>query len=156
VEVSGAGLFTAAGPHPILVAVDASPAPSTAVLAIGGSAAADDVAAHLTAGRSARAADGHTLVLYDAPGTAVRDVAGYLRLRAMTMVRFGLHVGEAPREAGGRLSGPVVSAATRLADLAAPGRLRIGAAAAELLDGTVPVEEAGDGSYQMRKGFGTG
>jgi class 3 adenylate cyclase len=155
-EVSGAGLFTAAGPHQILVAVESMPSPSTAVLAIGGSAAGHDVAVHLSAGRVARAADGHVLVLYDEPGAAVRDVAGYLRPRAMTMVRFGLYVGAPPHAVGDRLTGPAVSAATRLADLAAPGRLRIGAATAELLGGTVPLEATGDGSYQMQKGFGTG
>ncbi len=131
------------------------PQQTVTVLAIGGSAGADDVARHLTGGRPARAADGRTLVLYDGPEAAARDVAGYLRPRAMTMVRFGLHTGEPPRDGGGRLSGPAVSAATRLADLAGPGRLRISAATAELLGDTVPVEPAEDGSYQMRKGFGT-
>ncbi|MEV4512980.1 hypothetical protein AB0K00_28900 [Dactylosporangium sp. NPDC049525] len=140
---------------PSPAAADAPAQPAT-VVAIGGSAAADDVAAHLRGGRSARAADGRVLVLYDGPAAAVRDVAGYLRPRAMTMVRFGLHVGEPPRDGGGRLSGPAVSAASRLADLAAPGRLRVSAAAAELLGGTVPLDETGDGSYQMQKGFGTG
>lgn len=134
----------------------AADVPRQTIVAIGGSASADDVAAHLRAGRPARAADGTTLVLYDGPGTAVRDVAGYLLPRAMTMVRFGLHVGEPPRAAGGRLSGSAVSAATRLAGLASPGRLRVCAATAQLLGGTVPLEETGDGSYQMRKGFGTG
>ncbi|MDG6102363.1 hypothetical protein [Dactylosporangium aurantiacum] len=133
-----------------------SPAARVAVLAIGGSAAAQDVAAHLRAGRVAKAADGHVLVLYDDPADAVRDAAGYLRPRAMTLVRFGLHVGEPPREAGDRLTGPAVSAATRLADLAAPGRVRVCATAAGLLDGTVALEAAGDGSYQTTKGFGTG
>ncbi|MEV0136605.1 hypothetical protein AB0H83_50295 [Dactylosporangium sp. NPDC050688] len=133
-----------------------SPAAQVAVLAIGGSAAAHDVAAHLRAGRVAQAADGHVLVLYDDPGDAVRDAAGYLRPRAMTMVRFGLDVGEPPRAAGDRLIGPAVSAATRLADLAASGRLRVSATAAGLLGGTVGLEEAGDGSYQTAKGFGTG
>ncbi|GAA3223158.1 hypothetical protein GCM10010532_054290 [Dactylosporangium siamense] len=99
----------------------------------------------------ARAADGRFLVLYDTPAAAVHDVAGYLRPRAMTMVRFGLHAGEPPRDGGGRLTGPTVSAASRLADLAAPGRLRVSAAAAELLGGAVPLEETGDGSLQLRK-----
>jgi class 3 adenylate cyclase len=130
--------------------VESSPSLSV-VLAIGGSAASDDVARHLTGGRVARAADGRALVLYDAPADAVRDVAGYLRPRALTMVRFGLAAGDAPRDVSGRLTGPTVSAAARLADLAGPGRLRVSAAAAELLGGTVPLEEAGDGSYQMRK-----
>lgn len=131
------------------------PPGAVTVVAVGGSAAADDVVRSLTAGRPALAADGHALVLYDGPRAAVDDVAGYLRLRAMTMVRFGLHVGEPPREVGGRLSGPAVSAATRLAGLAGPGRLRICAAAAELLGDTVPAERTEDGSYQMQKGFGT-
>ncbi|MFC4043949.1 hypothetical protein ACFO1B_36485 [Dactylosporangium siamense] len=128
-----------------------SPPALSVVLAIGGSAASDDVARHLTAGRMARAADGRFLVLYDTPAAAVHDVAGYLRPRAMTMVRFGLHAGEPPRDGGGRLTGPTVSAASRLADLAAPGRLRVSAAAAELLGGAVPLEETGDGSLQLRK-----
>ena len=162
-ELSGAGRFAAAGPHQILVAVDSFPPPGAAaaparpaIVAIGGSAAGHDVAVHLRAGRVARAADGHVLVLYDEPGDAVRDVAVYLRARAMTMVRFGLHVGEPPGVVGDRLTGPAVSAATRLADLAAPGRVRVSATAAGLLGGTVPLEEAGDGSYLLRKGFGTG
>lgn len=157
-EVSGGGPYAAAGPGQILGAVESSPSPAArvAVLAIGGSAAAHDVAAHLRAGRVARAADGHVLVLYDDPDDAVRDAAGYLRPRAMTMVRFGLHVGEPPRAAGDRLTGPVVSAATRLADLAAPGRVRVSATAAGLLGDTTGLEETGDGSYQTAKGFGTG
>jgi class 3 adenylate cyclase len=139
-------------PSPGAADVPAAPA----IVAIGGSAAGHDVAAHLTSGRVARAADGHVLVLYDRPGDAVRDIAGYLRPRAMTMVRFGLHVGEPPRVVGDRLTGPAVSAATRLADLAGPGRLRVCAVTAGLLGDTVGLEEAGDGSYQTRKGFGTG
>jgi len=95
------------------------------------------------------------LLLYADASTAARDVAGYLRPRAMTMVRFGLHAGEPPREVGDRLTGPSVSAATRLADLAGPGRIRVSAAAAELLAGAVPLEAAGDGSYQTQQGFGT-
>ena len=161
VEVSGAGRFAAAGPDQILVAVESFLSPGAAdvpsppalitVVAVGGSAAADDVVRSLTAGRAARASDGRALVLYDGPEAAVRDVTGYLRPRAMTMVRFGLHVGEPPRDGDGRLSGPAVSAVTRLADLAGPGRLRLSAAAAELLGDTVPLEATGDGAYQIRK-----
>jgi class 3 adenylate cyclase len=121
----------------------------TTILAIGGSAAPGDVASALTGGRPARAADGHALVLYDAPSDAVGDVRGYLRLRAMTMVRFGLHVG-APEPVADRLKGPAVAAATRLADLAGPGRLRVSAEAAALLDGD-ELSSAGDGSYELRK-----
>lgn len=126
--------------------------PQPAILAIGGSAAPDDVARALTGGRPARAAGGHTLVLYDTPEAAARAVAGFLRPRAMTMVRFGLHVGEVtPAADGARLAGPAVRAATRLADLAGPGRLRVSPEAAALLGGSVPVEAAVDGSYEMRE-----
>lgn len=160
VELSGADHFVAVDPDQILDPVEDFLSPDAAgvpappalivVLAIGGTADPDDVARQLTAGRLARTADGRVLVLYDEPGSAVRDVTGYLRPRAMTMVRFGLHVGE-PSPGGTPLPGPAESAATRLADLAGPGRLRISAAAAELLAGTVAMEPAGDGSYRLRK-----
>ncbi|MET7421001.1 hypothetical protein [Dactylosporangium sp. NPDC005555] len=124
----------------------------TTVLAIGGSAAPDDVVRSLTGGRPARTADGRALVLYDDPAAAVRDVTGYLRPRAMTMVRFGLHIGDLSAAgdasaAGGRTHG----VATRLADLAGPGRLRVSPEAAAALGDEVPLEPAGDGSFQMRK-----
>ncbi|MFF5227059.1 hypothetical protein [Dactylosporangium sp. NPDC000521] len=123
---------------------------NAAVLAIGGSAAPGDVVKSLTGGRPALAADGHALVLYDDAAAAARDVAGYLRPRAMTMVRFGLHTG-GTTDGEERLTGPVVATATRLADLAGPGRLRVSADAAGILGDTVPLDPAGDGSYEMRK-----
>ncbi|GAA2646154.1 hypothetical protein GCM10010399_94650 [Dactylosporangium fulvum] len=86
------------------------------VLAIGDSADTDDVAAHLEGGRLVRARDGRRpLPVHTAPDAAVRDVTRHLRARALTFVRFGLHVGDLPHDAE-RPAGPVVDTALRLAD----------------------------------------
>ncbi|GAA0735367.1 hypothetical protein Drose_30135 [Dactylosporangium roseum] len=133
---------------PAVVPPDPAPA---AVLAIGGSADADDVAAHLVGGRLVPARDGRRpLLVYTAPDAAVRDVTRYLRARALTFVRFGLHVGDLPHDAE-RLAGPVVDIALRLADRAAPRELWVSAAVRHLTAGSpVALEPVDDLTYRVR------
>ncbi|MET7392653.1 hypothetical protein ABZS66_04050 [Dactylosporangium sp. NPDC005572] len=116
-------------------------------LAIGGSAAADDVARHLTGGRAVRAVDGRTVLVYADAAAAVRDVTAYLRPRAMSFVRFGLESG-APQPNRDRFGGPAVTGAQALADRAGPRQLWLSEAVRSALGGT-GVEPTGDGTYRL-------
>ncbi|GGM66017.1 hypothetical protein ACFFX1_35335 [Dactylosporangium sucinum] len=120
---------------------------SPVTLAIGGSAAAGDVARHLTGGRAVRAVDGRTVLVYAGAAAAVRDVTAYLRPRAMSFVRFGLEAGE-PQPNRDRFGGPAVTGAQALADRAGPRELLLSETVRESLTGTA-VEPAGDGTYRL-------
>ncbi|MGI5237027.1 hypothetical protein [Dactylosporangium sp. CA-139066] len=78
--------------------------------------------------------------MYDTPETAIGDATAYLRARALTFVKFGLHVGGPPDAA----------VAQRLADSAAPRTLWLSEAVRErLAEGAVSLE-AVDLGYQIR------
>jgi pimeloyl-ACP methyl ester carboxylesterase len=159
VELPGADHFVAVDPDQILDPVEpfvAQDFPSVrpelalaAILTIGNSADPDDVARQFTNGRLARGTDGRPLLVYDGPGGAIRDVTAYLGARAMTFVRFGLHIGELPRNAE-RLSGPAVDAALRLADRAGAGQLWVSSAVRDLLAGSpLSLEPVDDATFRL-------
>jgi hypothetical protein len=111
-----------------------------ALLCIAGSADPADVARHLSGGRVAHTPDRRIVLVYDTPEAAIRDASAYLRPRALTFVKFGLHVGEEPD----------ADVAQRLAEAAAPRTLWLSAAAHERLAGVAGALEAVDLGYQMK------
>src|SRR5690242_9893955 len=96
-----------------------------ALLCIAGSADPADVARHLSGGRVAHTPDGRIVLVYDTPEAAIGDVSAYLRPRALSFVRFGLHVGEEPD----------ADVARRLAEAAGPRTLWLSPAAHASLAG---------------------
>jgi hypothetical protein len=111
-----------------------------ALLGIAGSADPTDVARHLTGGRPERTSDGRTVLLYDTPEAAIGDALAYLRARALTFVKFGLHVGELS-DAG---------QAQRLADNAAPRSVWLSQEAHGRLPAGAMTPAAVDLGYQIR------
>src|SRR5262245_53486386 len=142
VELPGADHFVAVDANQILDPVEqfladlgsvpAAPCALGAVLAVAGPAA---VTGSLFAGRTAHTADGRTVIVYDGPAAAIRDVLSVLSGPEGRDTRFGLQIAEVPRT-GLVVDGPGVVSAFSFAERAAPGQLLVSAAVRDLVAGS--------------------
>jgi hypothetical protein len=144
VELDGDDHFVAGDPDQILDPIEAFLAERprnavttlalAAVVALAGPAA-DELADDLVAagGSRHRGVEGHSLVLFAGPATAVRAVGD--RLARPLQVSVGVHVAELDRQAP-VLGGPAVGTAQRLAAAAPSGRVWVSSVVRDLLAGS--------------------
>jgi pimeloyl-ACP methyl ester carboxylesterase/DNA-binding winged helix-turn-helix (wHTH) protein len=153
VELPGADHFVAVDADQILDPVeqflaDIEPAPAPlralgVVLVVAGPA---EVPTSPSAGRTVRAPEGQTVVVYDGPAAAIRDALAILSGPNGTQVRLGLNIAEIPRT-GPVVDGPGVDAAIALAERATPGHLLVSRIVRDLVADGLHLSPAGDDAY---------